>query len=257
VRSRLAVVVLLAACAGAKRVPASEITEMPAWKNPDARFETQLDMGEALLEAGKPTAALQLVRQLREEGRKSAALDGLHARSLRAVGLDQDAQDVLERGIKRTPRDADLHAQLGILAMDSGDPATAIAHFRRATRLAPLDADAWNNLGFALMSDGRAHEALEPLREAVRLDGTRIRTRNNLGYALVAAGREKDAFRIFAATAGPAEAHFQVGVGLEMRGEPSAARQAYDEALSADPDHTQAQAALTRLRNPSPNPELP
>jgi len=250
-------VMLLAACAGGKRATSPEVTEMPAWKDPEARLAAQLDMGEALLEAGRANAALQLVRQLREEGRKGAELDALHARALRAVGLDQDAKEVLERGIKRAPRDAELHAQLGILAMDGGEPDAAVTHFRKATRLAPLDADSWNNLGFALMAAGRAPEALEPLREAVRLDGTRIRTRNNLGYALVAAGRVQEAFRIFAATSGPAEAHFQVGVGLEMRGEPSAARQAYDEAISADPDHSQAQAALKRLHNPSPNPELP
>lgn len=256
---RLPVVLLAAltlACAS-KRKELAQAGPEPEWRSEDGKAEAQLVMVDTLLDNGSPEAALQLVQQLRKDGVEGHEVEVAHGRALRDLGLLEDARLLLVEASTRYPRQAEVHAQLGVLYLDLRDLDAAIASLERASRLAPESADIQNNLGFALLTAGRTAEAVDALREALRLDGTRPRTRNNLGYALVADGREDEALRVFQSSGRPADAHYQVGLGLELRGDADEARLAYGEALSHDPNHTHAREALQRLAAPPAPPESP
>ena len=249
----------------ARRKQNQSVVDDPApWEQPGGRDVARLEFAQALLDAGSADACLELIAQLRRDGVKGRDLERLHAQALQASGLDDDAQVILEGVVQRWPRDAAAHNALGIIAMDRENIDAAVPHFERAVRHDDGNGAYLNNLGFALMVADRPDEAIEVLRRALRADSSKAQTRNNLGFALVAAGREDEAWRVFkAALRNDAEAHYNVGVGLELRGELDRASSSYEEALTKNPQHTQARDALTRLdaaesapASPSPSPTL-
>ncbi len=238
----------------ARRSRLEETVSEPApWETPNGKTETRLELARALLDAGAPDAALEMIAGLRAEGIKGVEVDRLHAKALRAVGLDDDARVILEGIAKKSPRDAVTRNELGILAMDRGEIVEAIDQFAAAVHSEPQNADYLNNLGFAQLSANRASEAVETLRAALRADSANLRTRNNLGFALVSAGLVDEAWRVFKASSrGPADAHYNIGVGLERQGATADALARYQKALEADPTHIPARDALTRLAGSTP-----
>ncbi len=219
----------------------------PAWATPEGREAARLDLVIALLEAGRPEEALELTAQLRRDGAPPAELDVYQAEALIDIGLLDDAEELLGAYLKRYPRDARAHNQRGILHMERKRIDAAVVSFTEAVRHNADDPAYQNNLGFALMSAGKAAPAVEDLRTSLKLDGARAQTRNNLGFALVAAQREGEALRVFRAAGSEADAHYNVGVGLMLRGAAPEARAQFERALSRDPNHPHAQAALQRL----------
>lgn len=246
---------LVAGCAG-RRAQQVDATEPPVWSTREGRTETRVELAAALIDSGAPEAALEMVADIRKDGASTAELDAVHARALREVGLFDDADEVLESGLRRHRRSAALHNELGILRMEQRRPRDAVQAFELAAKLAPDNAEYHNNLGFALMAEGEHEAAVQPLRRSLKIDSTRRQTRNNLGFALVALGRDREAWRVFRASGSEADAHYNLGVGCELRGDPAAAREAYVAALQADPRHKPATDALAGLAHSTP-PEPP
>ena len=239
------------ATAARKSATTREPDAQPVWEQPGGRAKARMEMAEALLEAGSVDACLELIAQMRMEKVRGVDIERLHARALRTAGLDEDAHDVLQQIVRRWPRDAASHNELGILAMDRQQVDSAVEHFASAARLDDGNADFLNNLGFAQLSNGQAEDAVASLRKALRADSSRDQTRNNLGFALVAAERPDEAFRVFRAASTPADAHYNVGVGLELKDDVEGAAARFEKALSVDPGHPGARTALTRLQTPT------
>ncbi len=254
-RSLAMLTVVALGCAG-RRLPRSEVDQPPIWSTREGRDDTRVELAEALIDANAPEAALEMIAGLRADGATSSELDRVHSRALREVGLFDDAQDVLNVSLRRHSRDGALYNELGILQMDRQEVTEAIRSFESATRYTPDNADFQNNLGFARMSGGDAEGALVPLRAALKIDSTSRQTRNNLGFALAALGRDKEAWRVFRASTSEADAHYNLGLSRELRGDPTAARDAYISALKVQPDHRSATDALARLAA-GPQPEVP
>jgi len=251
--------VSLASTAGAARKTSTtrEPDAQPVWEQPGGRAKARMELAEALLDAGSVDACLELIAQMRAENERGVDIERLHAKALRVAGLDDDAQDVLQQIVRRWPRDAASHNELGILAMDRRQVTEAVDHFATAARIDGDNADYLNNLGFAQLSDGRADDAVDSLRKALRVDSSRDQTRNNLGFALVAAGRSDEAFRVFRSAGSPADAHYNVGVGLELKSDADGAVARFEKALDVDPDHPAARAALVRLAPAADSPADP
>ena len=240
----------LAGCAG--RIPlTSPPAHEPEWTTEAGQEETRVELIETLLDTGQPDAALQLLNQLNASDISSAELTLLQARALREIGLLQDAEEILVALTRRSRRMPTAYNELGILAMDRSAPAEAIPRFERACKLDKNNPEYFNNPGFALMSDGRTAEAVDVLRDALRTDATRLRTRNNLGFALVADGRELEAYRVFRSAIPEDQARYNLGVGLELRGDLDQAAAAYHAALNHNPDNASAKKALQRLSQSS------
>ncbi|RME21406.1 MAG: hypothetical protein D6798_18200 [Deltaproteobacteria bacterium] len=233
------------ACGAARRGP---VDPPPAWQSEQGRLQTRLDVANALVDNGSPEAGLQMLSELRDEGVKDVSLDLAQARALAKMGLTDDARDLLLELVDRHPRLAEAHDQLGVLALDTHDLDTAIEHLQQAATLAPDDAGILNNLGFALTAAGRPDDAIPVLRSALRRQSSDDRIRNNLGFALVAAGRDAEALRVFRAGLPEVDARYNLGLGLELRGDIDAAIEQYVAVLTEDPGHAAAREGLRRLR---------
>lgn len=240
----------------AAHTPPAAMPESPAWTTEEGLHRSRVTLVEALLDAHQPEAALQVIREMQSAGADAAELDILQARALRSIGLHEDAEHMLLAAQARQRRNPEIHNQLGILYMDRQHPDVAVAHFQKAFQLDSENPEFANNLGFSLMSARRPAEAVEVLRTALQLDPTRTRTRYNLAFALIANNQSDEAYRIFRSSSTEDDAQYNLGVGLELSGAPNDAMAAYTAALTANPNHALAQAALIRLSSPSP-PEEP
>jgi tetratricopeptide (TPR) repeat protein len=111
---------------------------------------------------------------------------------------------------------------LGIVALRSGDPRSAVAHIERAVALAPARADCRHSLGFVLRAMGRETDAEAAFRQAIALDPDFV------------------------------EAHYQLGNLLREHRRYAEAETSYRRALALRADHHQARnnlgAALGELR---------
>lgn len=241
-----AVLLMLAmACGGNRRGP---VQPPPAWQSSEGRVEAKIDMADALVRGGSPDAALAMVTQIRNDGVKDERLDLVQARALRDIGLTDDAEGLLRDLVRRHPRLAEAHNQLGILCMETQRLDEALALLERASRLAPDDALVLNNLGFALLAEGDSTQATEILRQALRLDATDRQIRNNLGFALVASGKDAEALRVFRAGLPEPDARYNLGLGFELRGDDNEAVDQYARVLLDWPTHQPALEGLRRLR---------
>lgn len=220
----------------------------PAWQSDQGRVDARIDMADALVRGGNAEQALTMVTQMRTEGVRDPRLEVVQARALREIGLSDDAEALLQELVKRHPREAEAHNQLGILCLDDQRVSEAVEHLERARRLSPADAQILNNLGFALLAAQQPTQAIDVLREALRLDGADRQIRNNLGFALVADRREDEALRVFRAGLAEPDARFNLGLGLELRGDEAAAVDAYVQVLRQWPMHKPALDGLRRLR---------
>lgn len=119
----------------------------------------QLDIGNALREAGDVAGALEAYRQ----------------------AADHDLDDEAPRALA------------GLCHLQLGDARAAEAAFDSATGIAPDYSLAWFGKGRALMARGRHRRALRYLRQALRLDPHLTVARISLAEALVALGRATEA----------------------------------------------------------------
>ncbi|NOY25629.1 MAG: tetratricopeptide repeat protein [Oligoflexia bacterium] len=219
----------------------------PAWETTDGSVDVRIDVADALVRSGSADAGMAMITQLQSQGIRDQRLELIQARALDAIGLRVDAESLLRDIIKRHPRVAAAHDQLGILCLETDRPDEALEHLRRAVRLAPDNADFINNLGFGLLSAGQPQSAIDVLRQALRKDSSNHQIRNNLGFALVAAGRDDEALRVFSADLPPPDARYNLGLGLELRGDEQAALSQYEGVLSNWPSHVPSMQGVKRL----------
>ena len=93
------------------------------------------------------------------------------------------------RAVAGRPDLADAHNNLGRLLHDRGELAEAEACYRRARTLAPFVALYAFNLGVALEDSGRAAEAIGAYEQALELDGSLADAHFNLARQLEHAAR--------------------------------------------------------------------
>ena len=113
---------------------------------------------------------------------------GMAAIAAQMQGRHERAVECFRKALRTQPRDARLHAGLGISLFERQDVAGAIAALRRACELAPSVASGWFNLGRALKLQVRTDEAIEALRKALQLDPSHVSARLTLADALASVG---------------------------------------------------------------------
>lgn len=127
-------------------------------------------------------------------------------------GRHDEATAFFRKAIVQQPRDAGLHAGLGISLFETGDVEGAIAALRRACELAPNVAAAWYNLGKALKLQVRTQQAIEALQRALRIDPSHVSARLTLADAQASIGQVDEASselrRLLKAHPGQAHAWF-------------------------------------------------
>ena len=217
------------------------------WETKAGAEATKIEMADALIRAGNPQESLSLIAEMRKAGQEQVELDVLQGKALRRLGLYDDADDILRSAIKQHPRAAAAHNELGLLLLERKQVDEAVPELKTAAKQDPDNPDFLNNYGFALITAGKTEAAVVPLRAALKLDGTRERTRNNLGFALVANDKPDEAYRLFRSSQTEGDAHYNVGYGLELRGEREKALMEYHSAVASDPKHKLSIEAIYRL----------
>lgn len=249
----LPALLLLVACGPKDR----QVQDMPDWRTEEGKQDLRTSILEDLIDQGATSEALTLISTMRAEGDERPVLSLYQGQAMALEGFSAEAERVLLAYRAEEPRDPRPLQTLGVLYADTGRTDEAIAVLQKSLELDDGDAPTWNNLGFLLLSEKRHVEAQEALQRAVALDGTEPRYRNNLGFALAANGRPRDAFEAFVSVAPPAEAHYNLGVALELAGEHDSAARHYRKAVQYDPDHLPSQDALARLEEPPTTTEEP
>jgi tetratricopeptide (TPR) repeat protein/ADP-heptose:LPS heptosyltransferase len=141
--------------------------------------------------------------------------------------------------------------QLGNTREEQGDPAGAIAAWRRALELRPDYPEALNNLALTLHEQGDPRTAITTFQEALRRHPAFVAARFNLGNALQEVGALDEAIACFQQTLALqgdlAEAHLNLGSALQERGDRAAARASFEAVLRLRPDDADAHGNLALL----------
>lgn len=115
------------------------------------------------------------------------------SRALAAAGRRDEAQTALKRGLRNDPNNFELHLNLGVLLLQSGDPARALQHFERVRQVRKETPDVWNNIGAARYQLGNRSGAIEAFRRALASDPCFYNSRRNLAMGLAEMGNRDEA----------------------------------------------------------------
>lgn len=131
------------------------------------RAIAQLEQARLHAERGEWDLALALLPAVQESGFDAVALPSLWGEALRQLGRRAEARTVLEAGLRRFPRDAELEGRLGALLLDLDEVDAALELLSRVVRARPREPQALTWLAAALVRGGRLEEAEAPLARAL------------------------------------------------------------------------------------------
>ena len=131
---------------------------------------SKMAQGDKELESGDPQKAVMLYRDAVAVLPDNALLNYKLSVALDKVGDTAAERQALQKATQIDPKMAIAHRQLGYLAFNDGDFASAEEQFREAVRAAPGFTDAWISLAATLATESRRPEALEAVRHALELD---------------------------------------------------------------------------------------
>jgi predicted O-linked N-acetylglucosamine transferase (SPINDLY family) len=177
-------------------------------------------------------------------GRAQAASAAFErGKQLHQAGQWQQAEILYRQALAVDPGHADSLHQLGVLALQSGQPDRALACFDQAIKLQPM-APYHNDRGNALRHLGRLSDAEAAYREALRLRGRFPDALNNLCTALLMLGRFADAEvcgrKAVRLKPDSPEAHNYLGHALSQLGRIAEAEACYRAALRLNPNSPDA-----------------
>src|ERR687897_2554129 len=178
------------------------------------------------------------------EEQKSGART-FRANTLDMLGRYDEAVDAYEEVIAETPEWWEAHANLGICHARNGQPARAEAAFRQGLEDCPGSPEIRDELSAHLLAERKdLDEALRLSEEAVALGRDEIRHLYTLGEVRLAMGDEPGAAEAYRAMLDldpeNPEAHLEIGLLHEVRGEVREAEEHFVESLKSDPANPRA-----------------
>ncbi|MBA3952973.1 MAG: tetratricopeptide repeat protein [Rubrobacter sp.] len=179
-----------------------------------------------------------------EEEQRSGALT-FRANALDMLGRYDEAVAAYEEVIAETPEWWEAHANLGICHARNGRMERAEAAFRRGLEDCPGSPEIRDELAAHLLAQGGdLQEALKLSEEAVALGRDEIRHLITLGEVKLALGDDEgtaEAYRaVLALDPENPDAHLELGILHERRGETAEAEEHFIESLKADPGNPRA-----------------
>ena len=144
---------------------------------------------------GSSAKLAEMTVERKKEG-NAAILNGRANDLLKAGQLPQAIQ-AYQQAIALSPKDEDLHFNLGIAYARSGDLTNAEAHYLEALKLLPDYPEVHNNLGNVLMREGRMKEAEEHFQEALKQMPDYAQANNNMGILLQGQKKTNEALAFF------------------------------------------------------------
>lgn len=224
--------------------------------------EMLLDAGLALFDAADYGGALDFFDRAIEaadetaggrEGPEVGAEQRNGARTFRANALDmlgryEEAVAAYEEVISESPEWWEAHANLGICHARNGRTKEAEAAFRRGLKLCPGSPEIRDELAAHLLAHGggaeAVREALALAEEAVALGRDEVRHLHTLAEARLAAGDAEgsaEAYRqVLELDPADPEAHLELGLYHERKGDPKGAEGHMVRAIKSDPENPRA-----------------
>ena len=172
-------------------------------------------LGEALLYQGKIQEALALAGQLEGNPRlagEGAMLAGRAAAVLRDVAT---ARRELERASAVMPADPEPLRELCRVLFEQVDPAEAEGVVRELLRREPRDASAHHNLGTVHLRRGNPAAAVEAYQRSLQFRRDHAATHFQLGCAFDALGRRAEAIAAWERTLALAPDHTETAKALQ------------------------------------------
>jgi Tfp pilus assembly protein PilF len=167
------------------------------------------------------------------------ALATLAVRTRAQIGVWRDSITLYEHALALNPRNATVHANLGAVLIERGEPARAKPHLQACIDETDACPEGRQNLATILLDEGRADEAIVLLEQALALRPDLADAHYNLGNALVRLGRDREAIERFrtALRHDPeaVAAAFNLGNALARVGAVAQAVEAYRQALALQP----------------------
>lgn len=175
-----------------------------------------------------------------QDGEQKSGARTFRANSLDMLGRYPEAIADYERVITYAPDWWEAHANLGICHARNGHPEEAEKAFRRGLEECPGSPEIRDELAAHLLNENKnLKEALALAEEAVALGQDEIRHLYTLGEARLALGDEEgsaEAYRkILDLDPQDPNAHLEIGLYHERRGEVEPAEEHFVEALKQDP----------------------
>lgn len=175
----------------------------------------------------------------------------IEADALLARGRADNAATLLAPFVGREPGNVGAWHRMARARLELGDAPGALRAAGAAWQLDPDGAESLYWVSRACTALGEHDEAIEAAYAACRDDPGNPRLHNRLGEAQLAAGRVADAaqnLRIAIELAGyDPDLYVTYGLALFACGRPLTARESVAHALTLDPEHAGARAALTRF----------
>jgi tetratricopeptide (TPR) repeat protein len=173
------------------------------------------------------------------EEQKSGART-FRANTLDMLGRYEEAVEAYEEVIAETPEWWEAHANLGICHARNGRPERSEAAFRRGLEDCPGSPEIRDELAAHLLAERKdLREALRLSEEAVALGRDEIRHLHTLGEIKLSIGDESGATEAYQAMLAldpeNPEAHLELGLLHEVRGEVREAEEHFVESLKIDP----------------------
>ncbi|MCP3178436.1 tetratricopeptide repeat protein [Desulfuromonas sp. KJ2020] len=166
------------------------------------------------------------------------------AMSLFRHGRVVAAVEILEKGLRQQPGQAQLWFALGCVCQGGARFEEAIRAYREALRVNPALVEAWNNLGTLYAHQALRAEAEECFNAALQHRPGMHDASINLGRILVEQGRAREAIAIYqAALAGspkPAEILYALAVAFRNANRVGQAMVHLEESLAQAPDYADA-----------------
>jgi predicted O-linked N-acetylglucosamine transferase (SPINDLY family) len=159
----------------------------------DRRFAENLalacsNVGASLLGGDEPERALQMCRQALTSDASCFEATVNAGRALAKLERFDEAIEMLTRGVKLRPENAEVHYELSVALYDRGRLDQSIEASRDSIRLDPSDWRPYNCLGSAYRVCGRLPESVAAFTQALEIRPYEPIVWNNLGLALNVGG---------------------------------------------------------------------
>jgi len=155
-----------------------------------------------------------------------------------------EASALIDRGRRKFPRSAKIHAAAGMIAYLSGKNAEAAHAYETAVKLEPGGADFQASLGDVYSAADRLQEAAHAYERALRLDPGNASYAVKAGRNLLKLQKTAEAETMFRQAlrndTRNAEANFQLGKLVAARGDYGMAVSHYEQAVNATPSLKEA-----------------
>jgi len=143
--------------------------------------------------------------------------------------------------VKKSPRKARPHNNLGVALADQGYHDEAIKEYLAALQIDPHYPDPIGNIGLTLAAQGKIEESISQFLKALEINPKDYQTLNNLGASLIVQGRPAEAIQYLfeAIQLNPyyAQAHNNLAAALQHEGRIDEAIDHYSKAVRLNPDY--------------------